>query len=129
MSALAKHHEAHNYYVPMQVRQLEQEADARLSQRQRELVSQAESKSTSRRSTRKYGVGGNIIRKEARWAVRRITLTLESSSIARGRRFAATQSGVCWTTSAHDRIGSENTAISRDVRRISNCPICWRTRS
>ena len=129
VSALAKHHEAHNYYVQMQVRQLEQEADARLSQRQRKLVSQAESKSISRRSTRKYGIGGNIISKETRWAVGRITLTLESSSIARGRRFAATQSRVCWTTAAHDRIGSGNTSISRDVRRISNCPIGWRTRS
>ena len=129
VSALAKHYEAHNYDVQMQVRQLEQVADARLSQRQRELVSQAESKSISRRSTRNYGIGGNIISKEATWAVRRITLTLESSIIARGRRFAATQSRVCWTTSAHDRIGSENRAISRYVRRISNCPIGWRTRS
>ena len=126
VSALAKHHEAHNYCVQMQVRQLEQEADARLSQRQGKLVSQAKSKSISRRSTRKYGIGGNIISKETRWAVRRFTLTLESSSIARGRRFAATQPRACWTTAAHDRIGSGNTSISRDVRRISNCPIGWR---
>ena len=37
-SALARNYEAHNYIEPMQVRQLEHEADARFSQRQSELL-------------------------------------------------------------------------------------------
>ena len=39
VSALARSDEAHNYNVQMQVRQLEQEADARFFERQRELSS------------------------------------------------------------------------------------------
>ena len=39
VNILTRNHEANNYYVQMQVRQLEHEADARFSKRQRELLS------------------------------------------------------------------------------------------
>ena len=52
---------------------------------------------------------------EARRASTRFTYIPKFSSTALGRRYATRESRIRWPTSALDRIGSGNTATSRDV--------------
>ena len=63
---------------------------------------------------------------DARWAIIRFIVRTGSSSTTRGRRYTTTKSIICWFSTAHDRIGSGLTAVSRDVWRTSICSIgCW----
>ena len=128
VSALARNSDAPNHNVQMQVRQLEQDSEARFSQKTEGTVIAIfwRSKSSSWRSARQSANGSNIRSMEAIRASTWPTEKTESSSSTRGRRYATTKSRICWITVAFDRIGSGNTAISRNVWRISKCPIgCW----
>ena len=115
VSAVARNYEAHNLDVQMQVRQFVKEADVRFSRRQMEVLSRfSQEANQARGSARNFGNGSNIRSVEVRWAIARRTYRTELSSTTRGTRVATT----CWTT-AFDRFGSGNTAIS-------NCSIgCW----
>ena len=64
---------------------------------------------------RNFDDGKNIRSMEARRGAVRLTCRTGSPSTTRGRRFATTTSRMHWTTSAIEKIGSRNTAISRHV--------------
>ena len=77
----------------------------------------------------KMGKGSGISSMETRRASVRLTNRTESSSTAHERRHATTKPRTCWTTSVLSRIGAENTAMLRDVWRISSCSISRWTRN
>ena len=119
---------AHNYNVQMQERQLEQEADARFSQRQKGVLSRFSQEASQALENQRESLvtEGDIRSVERRRGSVRFTYRTQSSITALGGRYGTTKSRARWTASASGRIGSGDTAVSRDFGRNSSCSnTCW----
>ena len=62
-----------------------------------------------------FGNGSDIISMETRRARKRCTYRTLSSSTTPGRRYATSKLRIRWTTSALDKVGSGDAAMSRNV--------------
>ena len=124
VNTLARNDEEHNYNVQMHVRQRERKADSRFSQRQRELLSRFSQKANhalaNQREILVTEVTAEVWRRDKKVHDLRKELSLHA---LHSEDIAQQQSRTRWTASALDRLGSGNTAISRDAWRVWSCSI------